>query len=253
MKKTVLAVVAATLMSCGVFAQELKTDTDKAFYSLGFMMGRSVRTFALTPSEYKTVVSGFHDAATGKKEKADPSKYMNELEKLNRDRIMAASKIEKSKSAAYLAKVKAEKGAVELSSGVIYVALAEGTGASPSEHDVATVKYKGTLRDGTVFEDITKGDEPAKIPLDRVVPCWTIGVTKIKKGGKAKLACPSDTAYGDMGMPPDIPGGAALTFEIELMDFSDAKTAYPATPDVDDGQGSSEESAAEPEQAAPSK
>jgi FKBP-type peptidyl-prolyl cis-trans isomerase FkpA len=49
-----------------------------------------------------------------------------------------------------------------------------------------------------------------------VIPCWTEGVQKIKVGGKAKLVCPSDIAYGDAGQGP-IPGGAALVFEVELL------------------------------------
>jgi FKBP-type peptidyl-prolyl cis-trans isomerase FkpA len=52
--------------------------------------------------------------------------------------------------------------------------------------------------------------------LNGVIPCWTEGVQKIKVGGKAKLVCPSETAYGDQGSG-SIPGGAALAFEVELL------------------------------------
>ena len=51
------------------------------------------------------------------------------------------------------------------------------------------------------------------------IACWTEGVQKMKVGGKAKLVCPSDIAYGDQGHPPVIPAGATLTFEVELLEI----------------------------------
>jgi FKBP-type peptidyl-prolyl cis-trans isomerase FkpA len=81
------------------------------------------------------------------------------------------------------------------------------------------VHYHGTLRNGTVFDSSVDRDTPATFPLDRVIPCWTEGVAMMKVGGKAKLVCPSDIAYGDAGRPPSIPGGAALVFDVELLEI----------------------------------
>jgi FKBP-type peptidyl-prolyl cis-trans isomerase FkpA/FKBP-type peptidyl-prolyl cis-trans isomerase FklB len=41
----------------------------------------------------------------------------------------------------------------------------------------------------------------------------------VKVGGKARLVCPSETAYGDRGSPPRIKPGATLVFEVELLDI----------------------------------
>ena len=81
------------------------------------------------------------------------------------------------------------------------------------------VNYRGTLIDGTEFDSSYKRNEPAQFPLSGVIRCWTEGVQKMKVGGKARLVCPSDIAYGAKGHPPVIPGGATLVFEIELLEI----------------------------------
>jgi FKBP-type peptidyl-prolyl cis-trans isomerase FkpA len=99
---------------------------------------------------------------------------------------------------------------------MVYIPVAAGTGASPKATDTVNVHYHGTLRDGTVFDSSVERGEPISFPLNGVIACWTEGLQKMKVGGKAKLVCPSDTAYGDAGQGP-IPGGAALVFEVELL------------------------------------
>ena len=110
-----------------------------------------------------------------------------------------------------------EPGAVRSASGVIYIPVTVGTGASPKADSTVKVHYHGTLRDGSVFDSSVQRGEPISFPLNGVIPCWTEGVQKMKVGGKAKLVCPSETAYGDRGQGPKIPGGAALMFEVELL------------------------------------
>ncbi len=92
-----------------------------------------------------------------------------------------------------------------------------GTGAVPTEDDKVKVNYRGTLTDGTEFDSSDKRGEPAEFPLTGVIRCWTNGLMMMKVGEKAKLVCPSASAYGDAGSPPAIPGGATLAFEIELL------------------------------------
>jgi FKBP-type peptidyl-prolyl cis-trans isomerase FkpA len=122
-----------------------------------------------------------------------------------------------SASKAYLEKAAAMPGATRTASGLVYRELRDGTGASPAATDTVKVHYRGTLVDGKEFDSSYKRNEPAQFPLNRVIPCWTEGVQKMKVGGKSQLVCPSSIAYGDAGSPPDIPGGATLIFEIELL------------------------------------
>jgi FKBP-type peptidyl-prolyl cis-trans isomerase FkpA len=112
----------------------------------------------------------------------------------------------------------APAGAPEkLDSGVMVETLKEGKGESPKASDKVKVHYRGTLENGTEFDSSYKRNEAISFPLSRVIPCWTEGVQKMKVGGKAKLTCPSQTAYGARGVPGTIPPNSTLHFEVELL------------------------------------
>ena len=110
-----------------------------------------------------------------------------------------------------------EDGAVVSSTGLVYRALKEGSGASPKASDTVKVHYRGTLPDGKEFDSSYKRGEPIEFPLGRVIACWTEGVQRMKVGGKAKLTCPPQIAYGERGAGGVIPPNATLLFEVELL------------------------------------
>ena len=95
--------------------------------------------------------------------------------------------------------------------------ITEGTGASPTATSKVKVHYHGTFEDGRVFDSSVERGQPATFPLNRVIKCWTEGLQMMKVGGKAKLVCPADIAYGAAGRPPKIPANATLYFEVELL------------------------------------
>ena len=113
-----------------------------------------------------------------------------------------------------------EAGAVVTPSGLVYLATKEGAGAHPTAADVVKVHYRGTFADGREFDSSHARNAPAQFPLNRVIPCWTEGVQKMKVGGKAKLTCPAAIAYGERGAPGAIPPNTALQFEIELIEIA---------------------------------
>lgn len=110
-----------------------------------------------------------------------------------------------------------EAGAVVTATGLVYRSLKDGSGASPGASDTVKVHYKGTFPDGKEFDSSYSRGTPIEFPLNRVIPCWTEGVQRIKVGGKAKLTCPSQIAYGDRGAGGVIPPNATLVFEVELL------------------------------------
>ncbi|HEX3082202.1 MAG TPA: FKBP-type peptidyl-prolyl cis-trans isomerase [Candidatus Saccharimonadia bacterium] len=93
-----------------------------------------------------------------------------------------------------------------------------GTGAEAAASSTVTVKYTGTLADGTVFDSTDKhGGDPISFPLSSVIKGWQQGIPGMKVGGKRKLVIPPDLAYGSQGTA-GIPPNSTLTFEIELID-----------------------------------
>lgn len=104
-------------------------------------------------------------------------------------------------------------------SGIVITTLKEGAGASPKPADMVKVHYRGTLTDGKEFDSSYKRGQPATFALNRVIPCWTEGVQTMKVGGKVKLLCPSNLAYGSRGVPGVIPANASLVFEVELLEI----------------------------------
>ena len=110
-----------------------------------------------------------------------------------------------------------EAAAVTTPSGLVYRSVKEGTGASPAATDVVRVHYRATFLDGREFDSSFKRGQPAEFPLNRVIPCWTEGVQKMKIGGSAKLTCPPGIAYGARGAPGAIPPNSTLNFDIELL------------------------------------
>jgi FKBP-type peptidyl-prolyl cis-trans isomerase FkpA len=110
-----------------------------------------------------------------------------------------------------------EAGAVVTKTGLVYRSLKDGAGASPGATDTVKVHYKGTFPDGKEFDSSYARGTPIEFPLNRVIPCWTEGVQRMKPGGKAKLTCPSAIAYGERGAAGVIPPNATLLFEVELL------------------------------------
>jgi len=119
---------------------------------------------------------------------------------------------------AALAAAAKEPGAVVTPSGIVFKSIKAGTGASPKATDVVKVNYRGTFVGGKEFDASAAHGGPISFPLNRVIPCWTEGVQKLKVGGKAKLTCPSALAYGPRGAGGgQIPPNATLVFEVELV------------------------------------
>ena len=208
-------VVALTLPALAV---EPTTDDQKAFYALGVGISKQlVQLQPLTPEEVELISQGLADSLGNKPPKADPEKYGTKIREIAQARMKVAGEAEKKKGVEFVEKAAKEKGAKKTESGMVFQDITPGTGDQPKATDTVKVNYRGTLTDGTEFDSSYKRNQPATFPLSGVIKCWTEGVQLMKVGGKAKLVCPSDIAYGDRGSPPLIKPGSTLVFEIELL------------------------------------
>jgi FKBP-type peptidyl-prolyl cis-trans isomerase FkpA len=192
------------------------TEDDKTIYAIGLMLGRQLRTFALTPAEVELVKRGLGDAVEGQP-KVDVDAYQPKVQELAKARGQAAAQAEKARAQAFTEAAAKEEGAVRTPTGLVFRTIKPGAGASPQATETVQVHYVGTLTDGSEFDSSRKRGQPAEFRLNQVVKCWTEGVARMKVGETARLVCPSDIAYGDQGRPPKIPGGATLVFEVELI------------------------------------
>lgn len=197
------------------------TDDQKAIYAFGVAAGQQTaqqtRQLRLTPEEIEAFQRGFDDALTGKEPAVKIADYEEKFQALAQARLQAGADEAKKAGADFLASAAQEQGATKTDSGLVYKTLTPGNGKSPKATDTVRVHYHGTLPDGKVFDSSVDRGQPAEFALNRVIPCWTEGVQRMKVGEKAKLVCPAELAYGDRGAGADIPPGATLVFEVELL------------------------------------
>ncbi len=216
------ASIAIALTACGPVAvppePKIETPDQEAIYGLGLVIAQRIDGFALTEAELAIFASGVRDGVLDREKKIDLETIDAKIQALATARTAARAESEKSESAAYLAKMAAEPGASTAPSGYVVRTITEGAGTSPGPDDTVVVHYHGTLRDGSVFDSSVDRGTPAEFPVGRVIPCWTQALQTLKVGGKYKLTCPAEIAYGDRGSAPSIPPGATLTFEVELIE-----------------------------------
>jgi len=129
------------------------------------------------------------------------------------DKIVA----QKESGAVFLKANKEKEGVVELPGGMQYLVIKEGTGAQPLITDTVKAHYKGALLDGKEFDNSFKRGQPFSAPLRSLIKGWQEALPLMKEGSHWRLWIPSEMAYGDRGAGSDIPGGATLMFEVELI------------------------------------
>ena len=224
-----------------------KNEDQQSAYALGASLGRYMdnslkeqEKLGITLDKQQ-LIAGVQDAFGGKSKLSDEEIEQTLQAFEARVKGAAQAKQEKDakenadKGAAYAAKFAKEKGVKKTESGLLYQVEKEGTGEAPKDSDTVVVNYKGTLTDGTEFDNSYTRGEPLSFRLDGVIPGWTEGLKHVKKGGKIKLVIPPQLAYGANGVP-GIPANSTLVFEVELLDIkpapkADAKTQAPAAAD----------------------
>jgi FKBP-type peptidyl-prolyl cis-trans isomerase len=224
MKRYVVAFALAGLVAAGTARAadpELKTDDDKTFYALGLVLANQLTPFKMTAEELALVQAGMTDGTLKKPPKIDIEAFGPKIKPLADARVAAGAGDEKKKGKAYLDTIAAKPGITKNPSGLLMETVTAGTGKSPVAGDKVKVNYKGTLIDGTEFDASAKHGGAYQVTVEGqppIIKCWNEALTKMKVGGKAKIYCPAEIAYGDQPKG-QIPAGATLVFELEVVEI----------------------------------
>ena len=224
-----LAVVACTSKPGEQLPKEFqpsKAQVDSVSYLLGINFGSFLKGYDFgSDLNYGEIVKGMKDFVNAQGNvqdpaflaqfKIDPNKmndlFNNYLEK----RSTGLSMMNKQKGEKFLEANAKKDGVVTTESGLQYKIIEAGNDVKPGPQDTVWVRYKGSLLDGTVFDQVAEDAEPIRLTLNRVVAGWTEGLQLIGEGGKIDLFIPSDLGYGEQGNQT-IPGNSALIFNVEL-------------------------------------
>lgn len=230
MKKILFA--ALSLISLSTFAQKtttkkktaggvasakpLKSESDSLSYALGVSVASFYKQQGLTNLNATTISKGISDVMGGKKPLLDAGQCQNFIMAYMSKQQASKSKPNVDAGEKFLAQNKKNAAVKTTPSGLQYEVLTQGTGPKPLVTDTVVVNYKGTLLDGSEFDNSYKRGEPISFPLNGVIRGWTEGLQLMPVGSKYKFYIPHQLGYGLNEQGP-IPAGSVLIFEVELL------------------------------------
>jgi len=241
-KVSLLAATVALTVGCNEVKEETTTTVsfentqDKAAYAIGASFASYVNTTLEKQAEFgmsldkEIILKGITDKLRDKSQLTE-EEMIETLQAYDAEVKAAAEQkqaelAEKSAEEAktFLADNAKVEGVTVTESGLQYSVITAAEGPKPAAEDTVSVHYVGTLVDGTEFDSSIKRGQPAKFPLNRVIPGWTEGVQLMSVGEKYKFVIPSDLAYGEQGAG-SIPPGSTLIFEVELLEIEPVAAA----------------------------
>ncbi len=197
----------------------LNTALDSLSYALGMIDATFFKSQGVDKINYTCMNKGFEDVLKGKNtllttQQADMT-VREQLQAFMRQKSQSTI----SEGEKFLAENKKREGVKETASGLQYEVLSMGTGAKPSDTSTVKVHYEGFLINGKKFDSSRDRGEPISFALNQVIKGWTEGVQLMPVGSRFKFYIPYTLGYGEQGAGGSIPGGAALIFDVELIDI----------------------------------
>lgn len=197
-------------------SEPLATERDRVLYAIGVRTAKELRGYALQPSEIDFVERGLRDELLGREVLINESAYDTKLNNFRNVRRKIAVEKEEEAAREFVARAAAEAGALVTDSGFVFFELRPGDGAQPRADSLVRIHFHGRLRDGTVWDSSVESGEPRQLAMARLFPCGRAGLLRMRVGGRSRMVCPPELAFGAEGTPR-VPGGAAIDFEVELL------------------------------------
>jgi FKBP-type peptidyl-prolyl cis-trans isomerase FklB len=214
----------AVVLATSADAQDpspLKTENDELNYALGARIGRDLRDRSVLEVKPELLLKGISDALSGGEMLMTDHEIYATINSYRQKLVLAEqqrAEENRRKEAEFLASNKKQEGVVTLKSGLQYKILKPGDGPKPRSGDMVVVHYRGTLLDGTEFDNSYARKQPAIFPLKRVIKGWREALPLMTAGSKWRLFVPSRLAYGARGNGHTIGPNVTLIFEVELID-----------------------------------
>lgn len=219
------ALMPALLLTSNVYAEAApSSELDKVSYSLGVKTAENfnAQQIKINPQQFS---NGVNDVISKKKVLMSESEIQQVLTKFQQDQIALLSKREKimatenlAQSKKFFAENKSKPGVHTTDSGLQYIELSSGKGASPKPTDYVKVNYRGTLLNGTEFDSSYGRKEANMFQVENLIPGWQEALQLMKPGAKWKIFVPPQLGYGTKGAGQIIEPNSALIFEIELIE-----------------------------------
>jgi FKBP-type peptidyl-prolyl cis-trans isomerase FklB len=200
-------------------AKAVLSPTDSLSYAMGVQTAQYYKTQGADKINTAMIKKAYDDVYSNKTLLISPEQCNMTIQKKIQEFMSQKSNVEKEAGAKFLDSTKKRPGVITLPSGLQYEIITKGTGPVPKATDTVKANYIGSLIDGKEFDNSYKRGEPIIIPVSGVIRGWIEALQLMPVGSKWKLYIPSDLGYGDRGAGGAIPGGAALIFEIELLDI----------------------------------
>jgi len=202
----------------------LPTEKDRNSYMVGMALGRQFEPMKdqidvdVVVKALKSSLAGEKLLLTTEQAQAIGEKFQQQVQQHQMEKAIAEAKANVEKGAKFLAENAKKPGVQSTASGLQYQVLQPGTGPKPKATDAVRVNSRGTLLDGTVFDDSAQHGGPATLPLPQMVDGWKEGIPLMPVGSKYRFWIPANLGFGEQGTPGGpIPPNATLVFDVELL------------------------------------